>query len=199
MRGPLETAAGASAASIHLIFALSCLSLVALILGASYAYKTIRQETHFVSSCASGPVAANEVSEAFVFEWVARAIYERYTWSVEDIAVAQKTFLVRLHPAVLEPYKTRVMDEEQKAAREAAMTSGVVLVRSWVVDRRGLNTHVRAQTVRHLWIKGVADAREMLVNIILVPLLESGWPKDIRVLGWDDDVPLGTKGLRHGR
>jgi hypothetical protein len=192
----LTTVATRQSVNIYLVFAVAMLSAGAFLAICGLLYVALWHPTYFVASGTHGPVRANEPSDAFLFEFAERCVHDRYTWSYLDIERAQKKFLACLHPAIRTDYERKVLKDEQKQAREWEATSGIVHLQTWEVERDGLNRHLKVRVIRHRWYKGTPDADDMTVDMILVPLLEGGWPIDVAVWGWADDKPLKLTGQK---
>lgn len=180
---------------IKLATALTAVSVLALVATFGLLYLLLRHEVYFPG----GKLRANEISDVYLLEWAETAVHERYTWSYRDMERAQLRFLARLHPELSQDYHKKVMKEEQKLARDWEMASGIVLVQSWIVERDGLNAHVKVRVIRHRWVGGTPDADEMTVDMVLVPLIEGGWPTDVKIYAWSDDQPLKVTGQKTGQ
>jgi len=150
---------------------------------------------YFVTACGTGVTQAGDMSDGFVFQFAEKAVADRYNWSYLDkeINAAHLRFKEYLHPDALKHFEDKVIPAEKASAKQFELTSMVVPTKTTILRREGYQRLVRVQGIRHLWTKGVLDHQDIVIDMALVPLLESGIPSALRVWKWDDDQPLPKK------
>jgi hypothetical protein len=179
--------------SIRLLFALSCTSLVSLVLGLAVLWLLVDGvKTHFVTAGGSGASKAGEPSDAFILTFAEDAARDRYTWSYVTIDRDHLRFEERLAPAALQLFKEQIAPAERVLVRKAGseMVSGLAIVRSDITVRDRLARQVVLHGVRHLWVGGVVIYDDIVITMTVAPLITHGAPAAFRVTELSDDFPL---------
>ena len=180
--------------TIRLAFALTVVSLAVALLALRVVWDMRRgTDTHFVVSGAEGTSRAGEIPDAFVLGYARDVVEARYSWSFLTILDSQLRFKRFLHPRMQKIYSEEIAPGEAKLAKDDKMTSSIDVLTATVTEREGLKRRVVVQAVRHLYIGSVLRHDELSVTLTLVPLVEMGWPKDVRLWDMSDSLPLNTK------
>lgn len=181
---------------MRLAFALGIVSLIALLSTGAAVWLFLTARTHFVTAGMAGDSRPGEIADTFVYNYVERCLFLRYTWSYLDIAQAHQQFKGCLHPEQLAHLDKDmgVFKTEAKLAKQYDMSSGLVILEQTILQRVGLQRQVRVRALRHRWVGGTPDHDDLTIYLILKPLLEHGQAKDLRVWQISDDQPLKVTG-----
>ena len=180
--------------AIRLAFALTVVSLVALLLAVRVVWDALKgTETHFVVAGAEGMSRPGEIPDAFILSYARDVVEARYSWSYVTIADSQMRFKRFLHPRMLDLYTKEIVPGELKLAKDDKMTSAIDVLTATITERQGLKRRVVVQAMRHLYIGSVLRHDDLEITLTLVPLVEMGWPKDVRLWDMTDPLPLNVK------